>query len=118
MEIAVVGAAVLVTLSDDGATIEGGRIALTAVAPTIVRAPGAEAVLAGAPATAATAHAAGEAAAAAALPIDDIRASADYRRAMLAVVVARSVAAAVARARDAAPAVPVPASRWTPPEDR
>jgi CO/xanthine dehydrogenase FAD-binding subunit len=118
MEIAVVGAAVLVTLSDDGATIEGGRIALTAVAPTIVRAPGAEAVLAGAPATAATAHAAGEAAAAAALPIDDIRASADYRRAMLAVVVARSVAAAVARARDAAAAVPVPASRWTPPEDR
>jgi carbon-monoxide dehydrogenase medium subunit len=109
MEIAVVGAAALVTLGDDG-RIAAARIALTAVAPTIVRAPEAEAVLIGAAADRATCRAAGEAAAAAARPIDDVRASADYRRAMLVVVVARTVAAAAARARGEA--IPIPASRW------
>ena len=51
-----------------------------------------------------------EAAAAAARPIDDVRASADYRRAMLVVVVARALAAAAARARGES--IPIPASRW------
>lgn len=109
MEIAVVGAAALVTVNGDG-SIAAARIALTAVAPTIVRAPDAEALLVGAPAGPATFRAAGEAAAAAARPIDDVRASADYRRAMLVVVVARTLAAAAARARGEA--IPVPASRW------
>ncbi len=109
MEIAVVGAAALVTLADDG-TIAAARIALTAVAPTIVRAPEAEAILVGAKADAETFRAAGAAAASAASPIDDVRASADYRRAMLAVVVTRTLAAAVARARG--DQIPVPASRW------
>jgi CO/xanthine dehydrogenase FAD-binding subunit len=109
MEIAVVGAAALVTLSDDG-RIAAARIALTAVAPTIVRAQDAEAELVGASPDRTTLRAAGAAAAAAARPIDDVRASADYRRAMLAVVVTRTVAAAVARARGED--IPVPASRW------
>lgn len=109
MEIAVVGAAAFVTLAEDG-SIAAARVALTAVAPTIVRAPEAEATLVGAPATAETFRSAGAAAAAAARPIDDVRASADYRRAMLAVVVTRTVAAAVARARGED--VPIPASRW------
>lgn len=109
MEIAVVGAAALVTLNGDG-TIAAARVALTAVAPTIVRAPDAEAALTGATAGAAAFRAAAEAAAAAARPIDDVRASADYRRAMLVVVVARALAAAAARARGEA--IPVPASRW------
>ena len=39
MEIAVVGAAAAVTLNGDG-DVEACRIALTAVAPTIVRSPG------------------------------------------------------------------------------
>jgi CO/xanthine dehydrogenase FAD-binding subunit len=108
MEIAVVGAAALVTIAD-GAVREA-RIALTAVAPTIVRAPEAETVLRGAPAARETFAEAGRVAAAAARPIDDVRASADYRRAMLAVVVARVLAAAAARARGEA--IPVPASRW------
>jgi CO/xanthine dehydrogenase FAD-binding subunit len=108
MEIAVVGAAALVTVA--GGTIRDARLALTAVAPTIVRAPEAEAVLIGAPASRDTFAAAGRAAAAAASPIDDVRASADYRRAMLAVVVARVLAAAAARA--AGEPIPVPASRW------
>jgi carbon-monoxide dehydrogenase medium subunit len=109
MEIAVVGAAALVTLSRDG-RIAAARIALTAVAPTIVRAPAAEAALIGATADAAAFRIAAEAAAAAARPIDDVRAHADYRRAMLVVVVARTLAAAAARARGES--IPIPASRW------
>jgi CO/xanthine dehydrogenase FAD-binding subunit len=111
MEIAVVGAAALVTLAEDGSVAEA-RIALTAVAPTIVRAPEAEAALKGAVAGAPAFRAAAEAAAGAAQPIDDVRASADYRRAMLVVVVARTLAAAAARARGES--IPVPASRWAP----
>ena len=109
MEIAVVGAAALVTLEGDG-RIAAARIALTSVAPTIVRAPAAEDVLRGASPSPAGFRAAAEAAAAAASPIDDVRASADYRRAMLVVVVARVLAAATARARGEA--IPIPASRW------
>jgi CO/xanthine dehydrogenase FAD-binding subunit len=116
MEIAIVGAAALVTLTADG-RIAAARIALTAVAPTIVRAPEAELALIGAAADPATYRLAGEAAAAAARPIDDVRASADYRRAMLAVVVARTLAAACARARSDSGAVPVPASRWVPEQE-
>jgi CO/xanthine dehydrogenase FAD-binding subunit len=108
MEIAVVGAAALVTIADG--VVRDARIALTAVAPTIVRAAEAEATLRGAPATRDSFAAAGRAATAAAHPIDDVRASADYRRAMLAVIVARVLAAAAARA--AGEPVPVPASRW------
>ena len=108
MEIAVVGAAALVTI--EGGAIREARIALTAVAPTIVRAPEAEAVLRGVPVSRDAFGAAGRAAAAAARPIDDVRASADYRRAMLAVVVARVLAAAAARANGEP--IPVPASRW------
>jgi CO/xanthine dehydrogenase FAD-binding subunit len=108
MEIAVVGAAALVTIADG--VVRDARIALTAVAPTIVRAAEAEAAVRGAPATRDSFAAAGRAAAAAARPIDDVRASADYRRAMLAVVVARVLAAAAARATGEP--IPVPASRW------
>ncbi|HEX3428676.1 MAG TPA: FAD binding domain-containing protein, partial [Candidatus Limnocylindrales bacterium] len=108
MEIAVVGAAALVSIADG--VVRDARIALTAVAPTIVRAPEAEAVLRGAPSTRSSFLDAGRAAAAAARPIDDVRASADYRRAMLEVVVARVLAAAAARATGGQ--VPIPASRW------
>ena len=112
MEIAVVGAAVLVTLDGAGSasTISAASVALTAVAPTVVAAPAAAAALTGSTGDRAAARAAGAAAAAGSSPIDDVRASADYRRAMIEVVVARTVAAAVARARGEQ--VPVPASRW------
>jgi CO/xanthine dehydrogenase FAD-binding subunit len=108
MEIAVVGAAALLTI--EGGVVRDARVALTAVAPTVVRAAEAEAALRGEAASRATFAAAGRTAAAAARPIDDVRASADYRRAMLAVVVARVLAAAAARA--AGESIPVPASRW------
>src|SRR6266542_1862487 len=91
-------------------SIREARIALTAVAPTIVRAPVAEALLVGRPPDGAGFRAAGEAAAQSASPIDDVRASAGYREAMIRVVVARALAAAARRA--AGEPIPIPASRW------
>jgi CO/xanthine dehydrogenase FAD-binding subunit len=108
MEIAVVGAAVLVTV-DDGC-IADARIALTAVAPTIVRASAAEAALVGASTEAVDGAALGVLIAGAARPIGDVRASQDYRSAMVAVVARRALAAALIRAGGGD--VPVPASRW------
>jgi CO/xanthine dehydrogenase FAD-binding subunit len=86
--------------------------ALTAVAPTIVRAEAAEAALVGASVDAVDGAALGELVAEAARPIGDVRASQDYRSAMVAVVARRALAAALIRASGAGGAVPVPASRW------
>lgn len=98
MEIAIVGAAALVMIDGDGTCTEA-RIALTAVAPTCVRAPEAEAVLAGnAPMDELLAEA-GAAAAKVVAPIDDVRASADYRREMVPVIVERALGLAIERAR-------------------
>jgi CO/xanthine dehydrogenase FAD-binding subunit len=106
MEIAVVGATAVVTL--DGGTVADARIAITALAPTIHRVAEAEAALVGTDGGREAAEAAGGAAAAGAAPISDVRASADYRRAMAAVIARRAIEAAVARARGES--VPVPAS--------
>lgn len=108
MEIAVVGAAALVTLDAAGA-VASCRIALTAVAPTIVRAPAAEAALAGRSISEETLAAVATGATADARPISDLRGSARYRRHMAGVMARRAVAAAVARA--AGHEVPVPANR-------
>ena len=70
-------------------------IALGAVGPTPLRAPEAEAALAE-DASPAGVRRASELAAAAARPIDDIRASADYRRAMVAVLTRRGIEAILA----------------------
>jgi len=113
MEIAVVGATAVVVLesrTEGASAIREARIALTAVAPTIIRAPGAEALLVGRAADGAAFREAGEAAAHDTSPISDVRASADYRRAMIQVVVARALGAAARRA--AGEPIPVPASRW------
>jgi CO/xanthine dehydrogenase FAD-binding subunit len=106
MEIAIVGAGAVVTLSPDGAQVTDARIAITALAPVIHRVPAAEAVLVGTDGGADAARAAGEAAAEAARPISDVRGSADYRRAMAAVIARRAVLAAVRRARGDSVAVP------------
>ena len=79
MEIAVVGAAALVTLGPN-AEIEACRIALTAVAPTIVRSPGAEAAITGKAISASILADVASAAGADASPITDVRASDRYRR--------------------------------------
>ena len=96
MEIAVVGATAVVVL--DGGSVTDARIAITALAPTIHRVAAAEAALVGTDGGRAAAEAAAQAAAAAAAPISDVRASADYRRAMAAVITRRAIEAAVARA--------------------
>lgn len=88
MEIAVVGAAARLSVDGDG-LIESVRIALTAVAPTCVRAEAAEEALRGA--TAEAFRDAAELAVEAAVPISDVRASEGYRRAQIAVVVRRAL---------------------------
>jgi CO/xanthine dehydrogenase FAD-binding subunit len=95
MEIAVVGAAALLVL-DDAGRIDTARVALTAVAPTCVRAPAVEEALSGA--TAAAFAGAAELAAGSAAPITDVRATDGYRRAQIAVTVRRALERAHARA--------------------
>jgi len=108
MEIAVVGAAAAVTLNGDG-DVEVCRIALTAVAPTIVRSPAAEAAIVGKPVNEETLAAVAAGASADATPISDVRAGERYRRHTVGVMARRAVEAAVARARGEN--VSVPANR-------
>ena len=68
------------------------RIALGAVAPTVIRAVRAEAYLAGREASPGTMAEAGRIAAGEAKPISDFRASADYRRDLIAVLTQRALA--------------------------
>jgi len=74
------------------------RIALGAVAPTVIRAPKAEAFLDGRKISAEAMAEAGRIAATEATPISDFRASADYRRDLVAVLVKRALANAQAHA--------------------
>ena len=69
--------------------LHGVRLALGAVAPTPIRATSAEALLEGTAPDAASIAAAADAAVAAARPIDDVRASAWYRRELLRNMVQR-----------------------------
>jgi CO/xanthine dehydrogenase FAD-binding subunit len=108
MEIAVVGAAAAVTLNGDG-DVEACRIALTAVAPTIVRSPTAEAAITGKPVSDETLAAVAAGASADSAPISDVRAGDRYRRHTVGVMARRAVEAAVARARGEH--VSIPANR-------
>lgn len=69
--------------------VETAAISLGAVAPTVVRAAEAEAFLAGKPLTDAVIQEAATLAVQAAAPIDDVRSSAAYRRAMVATLTTR-----------------------------
>ena len=100
MEIAVVGAAALVTLDGSG-RVADAKVALTAVAPTCVRASATEEALRGAAPSANVLAQAAALAAEAARPIDDVRAPAAYRSAMVPVIVRRALERAVERARRA-----------------
>jgi CO/xanthine dehydrogenase FAD-binding subunit len=110
MEIAVAGATAVVAL--EGSTVSHARIAITALAPTIRRAPEAESALAGSDGSETAVAAAARAAAAASTPISDVRASERYRRAMAEVIAGRAIGFALARGRGEA--VPVPASAVRP----
>jgi carbon-monoxide dehydrogenase medium subunit len=74
------------------------RIALGAVAPTVIRAPEAEAYLAGRVVSGEAIGEAGRIAAGEAKPISDFRASAGYRRHLVAVLVKRALGSVLARA--------------------
>ena len=87
--ISVVSAAVVLTLEDG--VVQNASITLGAVAPTIIHAPEAEAYLQGKPLDEAAIAEAARLASAAARPIDDLRASADYRRRMVGVLVKRAL---------------------------
>jgi CO/xanthine dehydrogenase FAD-binding subunit len=106
MEIAVVGATAVITLT--GGAVSDARVAITALAPTIRRVGEAEQALVGGDGGDADIAAAARAAAAGAAPISDVRASAEYRSAMAEVVARRAIAAAITRAGGGE--VPIPAS--------
>jgi CO/xanthine dehydrogenase FAD-binding subunit len=106
MEIAVVGATAVVQF--DGGTVGDARVAITALSPRIERVADAEAALTGSDGGSEAVEAAAKAVAAASKPISDVRASADYRSAMAAVIGRRAIEVAIARAKGKS--VPIPAS--------
>ena len=98
MDIALVNCAVFLSLAPKGGVIGEIRIALGAVAPTPVRARPAEDALRGKIADRGAIEEAAALAAASASPIDDVRSSADYRRAMVRVLTRRAIEAALKQA--------------------
>lgn len=99
MDTAVVGVAAMVAVNEAG-ICQDCRIALGAVAPTPIRVPEAERIAVGQIQRGAidVMREIGEVAAAAARPISDVRASADYRRRMVAVMTVRALQLALDRA--------------------
>lgn len=97
MEISIACVGARIDLAADGAIATAG-IGLGSVAATTVRASAAEAVLAGAVPGPEAWGLAGAAALEACDPIDDVRATAAYRKAMVPVLVARALDAATVRA--------------------
>ena len=83
--------AAFVQLDGDGKHIQEARVVLGSVAPTPIRAPSAESVVKGESGSPALFEKGGEAAASDAKPIDDFRASAEYRRDMVAVLTRRAL---------------------------
>jgi carbon-monoxide dehydrogenase medium subunit len=104
--ISVVNAAVVLDIVDE--VVHGARIALGSVAPTIVHAGEAEGFLTGKNLDEQVMTRASELAVQAARPIDDLRASAEYRREMVRVCVLRGLRTLAAGSeRDTYPSSPV-----------
>lgn len=99
MEISIVCVAACVTLDLQGGWTSA-RVAVGAAAPTALRVPGAEDLLRGAVGADHLAEA-GRLAAAAVTPVDDVRASAAYRRHLVQELVPRALQIAEERARPA-----------------
>jgi CO/xanthine dehydrogenase FAD-binding subunit len=97
MDIAVASAGVMITLDATGQTVTDARIAIGAVAPTVLLVPGAATALIGKPLSDATLDAAGEAAKAMANPITDMRGTIEQRKHLTAVMTRRAIEQAVAR---------------------
>ena len=100
MDIAVAGCGVCLTIESDG-TCSAARIAIGAVAPTVLLVPAAAEVLLGTQLDEAVIQAAGEACTAAASPISDKRGTAEYRNKVIAVLCRRAVVIAKQRATGA-----------------
>ncbi len=100
MDIAVASAGVAVELDGSGDTIVRARVALGAVAPTPLMVPAAAEAVAGKPATSETYQLAGDAAAAVATPITDMRGSVVQRKHLASVLTVRAFERAVARAKE------------------
>ena len=98
MDIAVVGAAVNLTLDDAGVCTDA-RVSLGAVAPTPLLVADAGAALVGTPVDGAALDALAEAASAACDPIDDKRGTIEYRIKTAGVMARRAAETALARAR-------------------
>lgn len=98
MEISVVCVAASLSLGADG-SMTGAGIGLGSVAPTAIRPRSAEAILVGSLPTPDVFVRAGIAAGDESSPIDDLRAGADYRKAMVPVLVRRALDKALQRAR-------------------
>ena len=98
MDLAVASAAVWMSV-DESDRIVSSRIALGAVAPTPLLADEASALLVGHEPTPELLEAVAEATAGAAQPIDDVRASADYRRHLVRTLVGKAVRVAFEAAR-------------------
>ena len=98
MDIAIVGAGVCLTLDGDG-TCTAARVALGAVAPTVVLVPDAAAALIGSKVDDAALEKVAAAASAACNPIDDKRGTIDYRTKVAGVLAKRATAIALDRAR-------------------
>ena len=99
MDIATVGVASVVTLQHGGRVCAEARIALGAVAPTPIRAHGAEALLRGQPMTPELIDTAAAESQAAARPIDDVRGTAVHRKEIVRVLAQRTLERAEAAAR-------------------
>lgn len=97
--LALVNAAASLWVDSEKHVFVAPRIGLGAVAPTVIRALQAEAWLEGRPITAEAMTEAGRIAAGEAKPISDFRASADYRRDLIAVLTRRALENAYARAK-------------------
>ena len=97
MDIAVTNSATYLVF--DGDVVTEARIALGAVAPTVLMVPEAARTLIGKPLTDESIAAAGEAAKAAATPIDDMRGSIQQRKHLSAVLTERTIRRAAERAR-------------------
>ena len=93
LDLAIVGVAVMITMEGD--SLRDVKIALGAVAPTPLRAKAAEAVLKGRKINDSLLQQAGQAAADASRPIDDIRSSAEHRRKMVKVLAIRAIQQAI-----------------------
>jgi carbon-monoxide dehydrogenase medium subunit len=99
-EIAIVNVATFIVLDDGGSTIKSARVVLGAVAPVPMRSRSAEKILKGERPDEGLFAKAAESAVGDTHPIDDFRASADYRRAMVAVMTKRALERAYEEARE------------------